>query len=405
MSSTDGTPWVERYRPQTLDDVSHQTEVVSTLKNAVETGRLPHLLLYGPPGSGKTSVALALCKELWHPSQWRRRVLELNASDERGISVVREKIKQFASLSVGTGGSHTSGGAGSASASKKNWFGAAGSSGNDKSSSNEASMDTTTDDTVKKNNDEKKYPNPPFKVIILDEADTVTKDAQAALRRIIEAHSRITRFILICNYVTRIIEPLASRCAKFRFQALPPATMKERVTTIAQVEGRKNKSKNKNAVVVTERQIDAVLAVSGGDMRRAVTSLQSVQALLAGQGDANTNRIVIDEAAIYELAGLPPDQVIETLYQSLLSNSFDTMQIAVQNVIADGYSVQTLLQKLLEKFIETNDLDELGRARLAIRIAEAEDRMNDGADEYLQLMTVCGLAIQCLFAAGQTMKQ
>jgi replication factor C subunit 2/4 len=194
---------------------------------------------------------------------------------------------------------------------------------------------------------------------------------------------------------------LASRCAKFRFQALPPATMKERVTTIAQAEGRKNK----NAVVVTERQIDAVLAVSGGDMRRAVTSLQSVQALLAGQGDNDTNRIVIDEAAIYELAGLPPDQVIETLYQSLLSNSFDTMQTAVQNVIADGFSVQTLLQKLLEKFVETNDLDELGRAKLAIRIAEAEDRMNDGADEYLQLMTVCGLAIQCLFSAGQKMKQ
>jgi len=196
MSSTDGTPWVERYRPQTLDDVSHQTEVVSTLKNAVETGRLPHLLLYGPPGSGKTSVALALCKELWHPSQWRRRVLELNASDERGISVVREKIKQFASLSVGTGGSHTSGGAGSGSASKKNWFGAAGSSGNDKSSSNKASMDTTTDGIVKKNNDEKKYPNPPFKVIILDEADTVTKDAQAALRRIIVS----TTIFLLGNF-------------------------------------------------------------------------------------------------------------------------------------------------------------------------------------------------------------
>ncbi len=178
--------------------------------------------------------------------------------------------------------------------------------------------------------------------------------------------------------------------------------MKERVTAIAQAEGQKTKSKNKDAVLVTENQIDAVLSVSGGDMRRAVTSLQSVQALLAGQGG---NRIVIDEAAIYELAGLPPDQVIETLYQSLLSNSFDTMQAAVRNVIADGYSVQTMLQKLLEKFIETEDLDELGRAKLAIRIAEAEDRMNDGADEYLQLMTVCGLALQCLFAASQKMKQ
>ena len=177
--------------------------------------------------------------------------------------------------------------------------------------------------------------------------------------------------------------------------------MKERVTAIAQAEGEKTNGKN----IVTESQIDAVLAVSGGDMRRAVTSLQSVQALLAGQEDHGNKQIVIDEAAIYELAGLPPDEVIEKLYQALLSNSFDTMQAAVRNIIADGYSVQTLLQKLLEKFIETNDLDELGRAKLAIRIAEAEDRMNDGADEYLQLMTVCGLALQCLFAAGQKMKQ
>ena len=178
MATTDGTPWVERYRPQTLDDVSHQTEVVSTLKNAVQTGRLPHLLLYGPPGSGKTSVALALCKELWHPSQWRRRVLELNASDERGIGVVREKIKQFASLSVGTGGSHTP------AASKKNWFGAS-----SKSKGESGSAMDTTDDANKENEDEKKYPNPPFKVIILDEADTVTKDAQAALRRIIVSNT------------------------------------------------------------------------------------------------------------------------------------------------------------------------------------------------------------------------
>jgi len=145
-------PWVEKYRPKDLTQVSHQNEVVSTLQNAVTTGRLPHLLFYGPPGSGKTSVALALCRQLWHPSDWQRRVLELNASDERGISVVRDKIKHFASLAVGQ-----------TRQKKKGFFGT-----------------TETPDA-----DEKEYPNPPFKVIILDEADTVTPDAQAALRRII----------------------------------------------------------------------------------------------------------------------------------------------------------------------------------------------------------------------------
>lgn len=156
------TPWVERYRPKSLKDVSHQNEVVATLQNATETGRLPHLLFYGPPGSGKTSVALALCRQLWHPSQFKRRVLELNASDERGISVVRDKIKHFASLSVGQA---------TTTPAKRNFF---------QASSNK--MDTEEEE---EKCDAEKYPNPPFKIIILDEADTVTPDAQAALRRII----------------------------------------------------------------------------------------------------------------------------------------------------------------------------------------------------------------------------
>lgn len=232
----------------------------------------------------------------------------------------------------------------------------------------------------------KSYPNPPFKVIILDECDSITHEAQSALRRIIEAHSRITRFILICNYVTRIIEPLASRCAKFRFHSLPIATMKERVTAIAKAESIKNQT------VVEENQIDAVLAASGGDMRRAVCSLQSVQALLAGQRPED--RISIDEDTINELAGLPPGNVIDSLYDAMKSKKFDMVQTAVQNTIADGYSVQVLLHNLLDKLVHSDDLDESGRALLAIRIAEAEDRLNDGADEYLQLMTVCGLALQ-----------
>ena len=161
--SSASTPWVERYRPKSLKDVSHQNEVVATLENAVRTGRLPHLLFYGPPGSGKTSVALALCRQLWHPSQWKRRVLELNASDERGISVVRDKIKNFAAFSVGSSSHSTT----------KSFF----STPQASTKQPQGHEDVTTD--------EEEYPNPPYKIIILDEADTVTNDAQSALRRII----------------------------------------------------------------------------------------------------------------------------------------------------------------------------------------------------------------------------
>lgn len=154
--------------------------------------------------------------------------------------------------------------------------------------------------------------------------------------------------------------------------------MKNRLQIIAESEG----------CTIQESHLDSILDLAEGDMRRAVMTLQSVHAL----GE-------VDESAISELAGLPPAPVIDELYKALQSNRFDTVKEAVEEVCAGGYSAQTMLGCLLQRFVESTELNELGRAKLAIRIAEAEHRMIDGADEYLQLMTVCGLALQCFEAA------
>lgn len=334
--------WVEKYRPRAISEVAHQREVVSTLEKAVKEsagrGDLPHLLFYGPPGTGKTSTALALCRDLFGSHLMRSRVLELNASDERGIKVVRDKIKNFAQVAV----------------------------------SATASQNTRSQDG-------KNHPCPPFKVIVLDEADAITTDAQTALRRTMEAHSKVTRFILICNYVSRIIEPLTSRCAKFRFNPLPLPAMTDHLRKIAVAEN----------VTASNETLEALIMASEGDLRKAINTLQSAQRMTE-PGDP----ISMDDIAT--AACLVPDSVVDTfdVITCKRSSTHTAIRKAVDEILNEGYSALQLLSQYVDRLIlggkpeGVASLNDLQKSAVAIAVASAEKALIDGCDEQIQMYNV-----------------
>ncbi|WRX31244.1 ATPase [Theobroma cacao] len=325
-------PWVEKYRPKQVKDVAHQDEVVRVLTNTLETSNCPHMLFYGPPGTGKTTTALAIAHQLFGPELYKSRVLELNASDERGINVVRTKIKDFAAVAVGSG--QRQGG----------------------------------------------YPCPPFKIIILDEADSMTEDAQAclnALRRTMETYSKVTRFFFICNYISRIIEPLASRCAKFRFKALSEEIMSNRVLHICNEEG----------LHLDSEALSTLSSISQGDLRRAITYLQGAARLFGS---------TISSKDLLSVSGVVPQEVVEALYAACKSGNFDLANKEVNNVIAEGFPVSQMLSQLFDVVVEADDIPDEQKARICKSLAEADKRLVDGADEYLQLLDVASNTMRAL---------
>eukprot|EP01118_Nematostelium_gracile_P020226 TRINITY_DN9754_c0_g1_i1.p1 TRINITY_DN9754_c0_g1~~TRINITY_DN9754_c0_g1_i1.p1 ORF type:complete len:350 (+),score=94.26 TRINITY_DN9754_c0_g1_i1:113-1162(+) len=317
-------PWIEKYRPTSVDEVACQEEVVATLKKAVETGNLPHLLFYGPPGTGKTSTILAIGKQLFGPELYKERVMELNASDERGIDVVRNKVKNFSQLQASSVGK------------------------------------------------DPKYPCPPFKLIVLDEADSMTPEAQAALRRTMETYSRTTRFCLICNYVSRIIDPLTSRCAKFRFKTLTSQSMTDRIKFICEKEN----------VKFTKKLGETLAEVSRGDLRKAITYLQSAFTLYGDETDSDS---------IIEISGQIPLETINDLIKAATSNSFDQLEKAVNRTVVSGYPASQVIYQLFDEVVKTKTLTGLQKSNISASIAEADKCLQDGADESLQLMSVLSI--------------
>lgn len=335
------------------------------------------MLFYGPPGTGKTSTILALAKQLYGPELMKSRVLELNASDERGISIVRQKVKDFARQQL-------------SSAPTYNVM-------TEDKDGGEGKMVRYRD----------KYPCPPFKIIVLDEADSMTQDAQSALRRTMETYSKMTRFCLVCNYVTRIIDPLASRCSKFRFKSLDQGNAVKRVEDIARLEG----------VALDQGVSEELVRVADGDLRKAITFLQSAARLVsATQGpeaaSRKRKRVVDDEddemddgsdttlvdkstvslQSIAEIAGVIPGPTLNTFSDSLFPKSssrsirYNEIAKVVENMIAEGWSASQTVTQLYEQVMFDERVEDVKKVRLAGVFSETDKRLVDGGDEHLAVL-------------------
>lgn len=304
----DNAIWTEKYRPKDFSEVKGQKDIVKRVKAFVEQKNLPHLLFSGPAGVGKTSLALVIAKKLFK-TEWHQNFLELNASDERGIDVIRNKVKDFArTRTIG---------------------------------------------------------NAPFKIIYLDECDALTREAQQALRRTMENYTKTCRFILACNYSSKIVEPIQSRCAVFRFKPLE----KNDIFTIIEKIAKEEKLK------VNEKAKEALYEISEGDCRRVENILQSSAA-------ASKH---ITEELIYSLASIAKPKEINEILELALKNKF----IEARNKLLDvmlNYGLSGLdIIKQIQKEILSLNLDNRKKMSLIEKCGEIEFRMTEGSDEFLQL--------------------
>lgn len=320
----ENTPWVDKYRPSKLDDVVYQDEVIRMLKKTLSDGNLPHTLFYGKPGSGKTSTILAVAMELFGPRKFRDRVIELNASDERGINVVRNKIVTFAKTAIGT--------------------------------------------------DDPRYPCPPYKIIILDEADAMTTEAQSALRKTMEDYSNITRFCFICNYINQIIEPINSRCVKFRFKPLNCSSMLSKLESISESE----------KMDLDKSSLEAIIDTSDGDMRKAIMLLQNLKYV-----EKYNDKISKDD--VYELASCVPKDLLKKVEKTCIVSTKMNIKSIInlsKEIRGYGYPIHNIMKQIHLLVVHSKKLDDRKKSIINLHLAKTEKRLIDSSDEYLQLLSV-----------------
>ncbi|WAC04245.1 MAG: replication factor C small subunit [Methanoregula sp.] len=302
------TIWIEKYRPTRLADIVGQDEIVERLSSYVKTKNLPHLLFTGSAGVGKTTAAVTLAREIFGGS-WQMNFRELNASDERGIDVVRNQIKQFART-------------------------------------------TPLGDAT-------------YKILFLDEADALTTDAQAALRRTMESYAQTCRFILSCNYSSKIIDPIQSRCAIYRFKPLPREAIQEEIRRIAHREG----------LSVSQDALDAVVYIAQGDMRKAINALQGAAII--------TKKI--DAPEVYAITSTARPNEIEELLTLSLTGDFDAAESLLAQLMHErGIAAHELINQCYRALLRRN-MDRGLKVRLIDHLGEADFRLSEGADCDIQM--------------------
>jgi len=304
-----GEIWIEKYRPQTLDEVAGHDDITARLKRYVERDDLPNLLFSGPAGVGKTTCAVAIAKELYG-DDWEQHFLELNASDQRGIDVVRDRIKSFARSSFGGRGHN-------------------------------------------------------YRIIFLDEADSLTSDAQSALRRTMEQFSNNTRFILSCNYSSKIIDPIQSRCATFRFGPIDEESVAEQILEIADEEG----------IETTEDGIDALVYAADGDMRKAINALQA--AAVMGE--------VVDEEGVFKITSTARPEEIAEMVTHAIEGDFSKARSILDDLLTNKGMAGGDIIDQLHRSVWEFDLDDEATVRLMDRVGEVDYRITEGANEQVQL--------------------
>ncbi len=313
--------WIEKYRPKKLSDVIGQADIMERLKAYVEARNLPHIIFAGPAGTGKTTSAIALARELFG-DVWTQNFSELNASDERGIDVVRGRIKEFARTApIG---------------------------------------------------------NVPFKIIFLDEADALTGDAQTALRRTMEKYSGACRFILSCNYSSKLIEPIQSRCTVFRFRPLKEPDVKKYIRRIAGAEDLK----------IADDAVDALIYIGGGDLRKITNSLQTAAAFST----------TIDADSLYKITATARPEDVKKLMETALKGGFiEARNVLDELLITYGMSGEDVIKQVHSAVFDLTVPDEM-KVRLVDKIGEIEFRMVEGSNERIQLEAL--LAHLCVVGKG-----